>query len=110
MTAVVTKLDFDKKVLKSDKPVLVDLYADWCGQCRMLGPIVDQVNLESEGKYDIYKLNVDHDPEIAQQYGVMSIPTLLFFKGGQLALQTVGVIKKERIVEELEKLKTGHAV
>lgn len=86
----ITTADFDKEVLASDQPVLVDFWAAWCGPCRLIGPAVDAVAEEYAGKAKVYKLNVDDEGEIAQRYGVMSIPTLIVFKGGQKVGELVG--------------------
>ena len=91
---------FKNLVLDNAKTVLVDFYADWCGPCKMLSPIVDQIAAESTD-YDVYKLNVDEAPEIAAKYGVMSIPTLIVFKGGQVAGKTIGVQSKQTILNML---------
>jgi len=88
--------NFDEKVLKNTKTVLVDFYADWCGPCKMLSPIVDQI-AEENASCDVFKLNVDDAPEIASRYGVMSIPTLIAFKGGEVAGKTIGVQSKQAI-------------
>jgi len=91
---------FKNLVLDNSKTVLVDFYADWCGPCKMLSPIVDQIAAESSD-YDVYKLNVDEAPELAAKYGVMSIPTLIVFKGGQVAGKTIGVQSKQAILNML---------
>ncbi|MBR3874974.1 MAG: thioredoxin [Clostridia bacterium] len=91
---------FEEKVLKNEKPVLVDFYADWCGPCKMLAPVVEQISNESDA-YDVYKLNVDDAPDLAARYGVMSIPTLIVFKGGEAAARSVGVQSKAMIVKML---------
>lgn len=91
---------FKNLVLDNAKTVLVDFYADWCGPCKMLSPIIDQIAAESTD-YDVYKLNVDEAPEIAAKYGVMSIPTLIVFKGGQVAGKTIGVQSKQTILNML---------
>jgi len=91
---------FKNLVLDNAKTVLVDFYADWCGPCKMLSPIIDQIAAESTD-YDVYKLNVDEAPEIAAKYGVMSIPTLIVFKGGQVAGKTIGLQSKQTILNML---------
>ena len=91
---------FKNLVLDNAKTVLVDFYADWCGPCKMLSPIIDQIAAESTD-YDVYKLNVDEAPEIAAKYGVMSIPTLIVFKGGQVDGKTIGVQSKQTILNML---------
>ena len=100
----VTKLeekDFQKTVIDSKKKVLVDCYADWCGPCRMLGPIVDKVS-EENTDYEFYKLNVDDAEELSMKYGIMSIPTLLVFNNGELVNKSVGLIQKEKVKELLK--------
>lgn len=89
--------DFEAEVLKSDKTVLVDFWAVWCGPCRMLSPVVDQV-AEENPNIKVCKVNVDEEQQLAIKYGVMSIPTLLVFKGGELVNQSVGVIPKEEVL------------
>ena len=89
--------DFETEVLKSDKTVLVDFCAVWCGPCRMLSPVVDQV-AEENPNIKVCKVNVDEEQQLAIKYGVMSIPTLLVFKGGELVNQSVGVIPKEEVL------------
>lgn len=91
---------FQAQVLENSKPVLVDFYADWCGPCKMLAPIVEQIAAES-ADCDVFKLNVDEAPEIAAKYGVMSIPTLIVFKGGEVAGKTIGVQNKQTILNML---------
>ena len=94
--------DFEAEVLKSDIPVLVDFWAEWCGPCRAIGPIVDELANEYSGKAKIGKLNVDTDNQVAAQYGVRSIPALLIFKDGSVANQIVGAVPKEKITELLD--------
>lgn len=98
-----TTQNFDAEVLKSDKPVLVDFYADWCGPCKMMAPVVEALAEEKAGTAVIGKLNVDENEEIAMKYGVMSIPTLIVFKNGQAVDKRVGVQSKETLVAMIEK-------
>lgn len=98
-----TDQNFEQEVLKSDKPVLVDFWAAWCGPCQIMGPIIDDLAKELEGEYKIGKLNVDENRGTASKYGVMSIPTLIIFKNGEIVKQFVGVQAKEILKEELEK-------
>ena len=91
---------FEKQVLQNTKTVLVDFYADWCGPCKMLAPLVEEIAAASDA-YEVYKLNVDDAPEIAARYGVMSIPTLIAFKNGQVSGKTIGVQGKQAILNLL---------
>jgi thioredoxin 1 len=99
-----TDANFDELVIKSGKPVIVDLWAEWCGPCRMLTPIVEEMAKEYEGRAVIGKLNVDDNPEVTAKYGVRNIPTVLFFKGGEVADKQVGAVPKSALVGKLEKL------
>jgi len=90
----VTDADFDEKVLKADRPVLVDFWADWCMPCKMIAPIVEELSREYDGKVDFAKLDVDSNPSTAMTYGVRGIPTLLIFKGGKPVGQIVGAVPK----------------
>ena len=93
---VITKENFDSEVLKAEGTVLVDFWATWCGPCRMLSPIVDEVASEHPD-VEVGKINVDEQPELAQQFGIMSIPTLLVFKNGEKVQESVGLIPKEKV-------------
>ena len=97
MEITLTNENFEEEVLNSDVPVLVDFWAVWCGPCRMLSPVVDQV-AEENPNIKVCKVNVDEEQQLAIKYGVMSIPTLLVFKGGELVNQSVGVIPKEEVL------------
>jgi len=101
---ILTDQNFEEEVLKYDGPVLVDFWAPWCGPCRVVGPVVEEVAKDYEGKAKVGKLNVDENQATAQKYGVMSIPTLGFFKGGEMVDQLVGAQPKETIVEHLDKI------
>jgi thioredoxin 1 len=100
----ITDKNFEAEVIKADKPVLVDFWAVWCGPCQIQGPIVEEVAKLMEGKAKIGKMDVDQNPNTAQKFQVMSIPTLMIFKGGQPVKQFVGVQSKETLVGELNKL------
>lgn len=93
-----------KEVLSSDLPIMVDFWAEWCGPCRMIGPSVDEISREFEGKAIVGKVNVDNNPDTAAQYGIRNIPTILFFKDGEIVDKVVGVVPKEQLVEKLQSL------
>ena len=99
-----TKDSFDGEVLKSEHPVLVDFWAAWCGPCRMIAPIIDQLADEYEGKLKVGKVNVDDQGQLAAQYGVMSIPTLVFFKNGEEVERVVGVRPKPELDKIIQKV------
>ncbi len=103
MALELTDKNFEEEVLKSDKPVLVDFWAPWCGPCQMMGPIIEETAKEVKETAKVGKLNVDENPETAQKYGVMSIPTLIIFKKGENSKQLVGVQSKEVLLDELKK-------
>ena len=103
MEMVFTTQNFEQEVLKSDKPVLVDFYADWCGPCKMMAPVVEELAELYQGKAKVGKLNVDDNEEIAMKYGVMSIPTLLVIKNGNVEAKMIGVHKRETLMDALDK-------
>lgn len=102
-TLTFTDDTFDQDVLKSDQPVLVDFWAEWCGPCRMMGPTVDQVAVDYTGKVKVGKLDVDSNQQTAMRYGIRGIPTVLLFKDGQIVEQKVGAIGKPEFQKMLEK-------
>ena len=102
MSNALTASDFDQLVAGADKPVLVDFWAAWCGPCRALGPVVEEVAEEMSGKIDVYKCNVDEESELAQQFQIVSIPTLILFKGGKAVHTMVGSMPKADLIKEIE--------
>jgi thioredoxin 1 len=102
MALEATDGNFEQLVLQSDKPVIVDFWAEWCGPCRMVGPIVEEVGVEYEDKVVVAKLDVDSNPGVTQKYGIRNIPTILFFKNGDVADKQVGAVPKSTIVNKLE--------
>ena len=99
-TLKITSENFEKEVLNSKKPVVVDFYADWCGPCKMMGPIIDELAGENDN-IKVGKVNVDETQELAVKYGIMSIPTIIIFKNGNIAKKFIGVVGKEDILKEI---------
>jgi|TARA_Y100000994_G_scaffold22044_1_gene15922 thioredoxin 1 len=104
MALQITDSNFEETVLKSDKPVMVDFWAAWCGPCRMVGPIIDELSEEYEGKAIIGKIDIDSNQQYAAQFGVRNIPTVLVFKDGELVDRKVGVSSKNDYAEAIDKL------
>ncbi len=100
-TKAVTDATFEAEVLKSDKPVVVDYWAEWCGPCRMVGPVLEEIASEHGEKIAIVKLNVDDNPVVTQRYGIMNIPTLSVFKDGEVVKEIVGAKPKSALLREL---------
>jgi thioredoxin 1 len=103
-TIEINEVNFEGEVLQAAQPVLVDFWAEWCGPCKMLGPVIDEIALEQVGRVKVAKVNVDRNPGLAARFGIQSIPTLLYFVGGEVRDQTVGALSKPAIVAKLEKL------
>jgi thioredoxin 1 len=104
MALQLTDANFEEVVLKADKPVLVDLWAEWCGPCRMVGPIIEEISKEYEDRAVVGKLDVDSNPTVTSKFGIRNIPTILFFKGGEIVDKQVGAVPKSVIAAKLEKL------
>lgn len=102
-TAAVTDASFKDEVLESEFPVLVDFWAPWCGPCRMVAPVVEEIAEQYDGQIKVVKLNTDENPQVASQYGIRSIPTLMIFKGGQRVDMVVGAVPKTTLANTLEK-------
>lgn len=104
MAIELTDSNFDDIVLKSDKPVIVDFWAEWCGPCRMVGPIVNEIGEDFKDTAIVGKLDVDNNPGVARKYGIRNIPTILFFKGGEIADKQIGAVPKSILVNKLKPL------
>ncbi len=102
MALEITDANFEEIVLKSDKPVVLDFWAVWCGPCRMVGPIVEEIGKDYEGKAVVGKVDVDSNPDISSKFGIRNIPTILFFKNGEIADKQVGAVPKQVLVNKLE--------
>ena len=101
MALEINDANFEQLVKNSDKPVLVDFWAEWCGPCRMVSPIVEEISKEYEGKAIVGKVNVDHNPNISMEFGIRNIPTILFFKNGQVVDKQVGAVPKAQLAAKL---------
>ncbi len=103
MTKAVMDSNFEEEVLKNSRPVLVDFWAPWCGPCRAIAPVVEELAKEYEGKVDVVKLNVDENPNTANKYRIRAIPTLILFKNGEVVAQVTGAVAKSSLKEMIEK-------
>lgn len=104
MAVEITEANFDELVMNNEKPVVLDLWAEWCGPCRMIAPYIEEMATEFADKALIGKVDVDSNPKIAQNFSVMNIPTVLFLKGGKVIEKVVGAVPKKKLVEALEKV------
>ena len=104
MALEVNDNNFDEIVIKSDKPVLVDFWAEWCGPCRMVAPIVEEISLEYEGIILVTKCDVDSNPAVASRFGIRNIPTVLFFKDGKIVDRQVGAVPKSNFISKIDPL------
>ena len=105
-TIEINEANFETEVLKSNQPVLADFWAEWCGPCKMLSPVVEEIAVEQSERVKVVKVNVDNNPQLAARFGIQSIPTLLYFADGKVIHQTVGVAGKKAILDKLEGLAT----
>src|SRR5947207_11851339 len=103
----INEASFERAVIQSPVPVVVDFWAPWCGPCRMIAPLLDEIAKESGDRFRVAKVNIDDDPALQQRFAIRGVPTLLFFSGGQLQDQIVGAGPKKAIVEKLQSLLTG---
>lgn len=104
MAATFTDDNFQDEVLRSDIPVLVDFYAEWCGPCKMMAPAIDELAVEYAGKWKIGKCNIDEAPQMAEKYGITSIPSLKFFKGGELVGESLGFQSKDKLKAKIDSI------
>jgi len=102
MGRILKGADFDEKVAKADKPTLVDFFARWCGPCQILEPTIDKLATELKGKANIFKVDIDNSPDLANKFGVMSVPTIFIFKDGKVINQFNGVITKDQLIKALK--------
>jgi thioredoxin 1 len=102
MAIEITDANFEEVVMKADKPVVVDFWAEWCGPCKMIGPVIEEMHNEYEGKAIIGKVNVDQNPEVSVKFGVRNIPTILFIKNGEVADKSVGAVPKAQLTSKLD--------
>ncbi len=102
MALEITDANFEELVMKSDKPVVVDFWAEWCGPCRMIGPVIEEMATEYDGKAVIGKVNVDENPGVSAKFGVRNIPTILFVKNGEIADKSVGAVPKAQLTSKLD--------
>jgi len=102
MAIEITDANFKELVLNSDKPVLLDFWAEWCGPCRMVGPLVEEIAKDYEGKAVVGKVDVDSNPEVSMEFGIRNIPTILFFKGGKIVDKQVGAVPKSVLEDKLK--------
>jgi thioredoxin 1 len=105
MAVELTDVNFKEKVLDSEKLSVVDFWAEWCGPCRAIGPVIEELSKEYDGKVNVGKVNVDHNPQVSMNYGITSIPAILFVKGGQVVDKLVGAQPKANFVKKIEQHK-----